>query len=349
MKAAILVDHSPDSAIKWEVACRFYSIEYLTVDVLRNDWLLKLKQFEPDICLSRPPGDILQNKRLFDERIFYIQNFLNFKVFPGYLETYLYENKSSLALFLEVNDISHPSTFISSEKAETLDFLAGKSFPIVAKTIIGAAGSGVKILHNRDEAEIYIRKVFKKGIRRRFGPNRVNGSPEQWLKKAIKSPEYFIKKTKEYLDRNKDVQRNLVIFQDYIPHSFEWRCVKIGNSYFGYKKLKVGEMASGAKQFEYGPVPSELLTFMKNVCEKYNFFFMAADIFCHNGEFLVNELQTLFGHKNPFICKVDNHPGRYFFKNGEWVFEKGDFNMNESYNLRLKEILELLYNEFPYL
>ena len=31
---------------------------------------------------------------------------------------------------------------------------------------------------------------------------------------------------------------------------------------------------------------------------------------------------------------------RYIFKENNWVFEKGDFNMNESYDLRLSSAIE---------
>ncbi len=35
-------------------------------------------------------------------------------------------------------------------------------------------------------------------------------------------------------------------------------------------------------------------------------------------------------------------PGRYTCKNGEWIFEEGFFNENNSYNLRLLHILKML-------
>ena len=184
-------------------------------------------------------------------------------------------------------------------------------------------------------------KAFTIGIRRRFGPNRKTGSPKSWLIKAIKSPDYLVKKLKQYYERNKDVQKGVVFFQEYIPHDFEWRCVKIGESYFAYKKLKIGDQASGSSIFEYGPPPLELLDFTRELCEKHSFNFMAVDLFHNNNGIYVNELQTIFGHKNPYICKVDDKPGRYVFQNNQWIFEPGDFNTNESYDLRLKVALEL--------
>lgn len=344
MKIAVLRDHHPESSLKWEIACRKYNIPFVSINMLRNNWLDLIKDFNPDFCVTRPPGDILQNKRIFDEKIFFLQHYTNYPIYPGFLETYIYENKSALSWFLRTNDLPHPATYVSSDRNEAVDFLDRISFPFVAKTVIGAAGSGVKIIDTKSAAEDYITEIFTKGVRRRFGPNRKTGTPGKWIRKAVQSPEYFFKKLLQYRERNNDIQKGILIFQEYIEHDYEWRCVRIGDSYFAYKKLKIGDKASGSKQFEYGPPPVELLDFTRNLCERFNFLFMAVDLFYYNGKILVNELQTIFGHKNPYICKVNDEPGRYFFNNNEWVFQPGDYNDNESYNLRLKEVLKL-YSE----
>lgn len=344
MKIAILRDSNPESSLKWETACTKKKFSFQVIDVLRSDWYEKILGFKPDFCVSRPPGSIAQNKKIFDERLFFLEKFTKYEIYPGFLETYIYENKANLSTFLQINNIPHPKTFVSNCHSESLEYIQKATFPIVAKTLIGAAGSGVNILHDKKQARQYIKTAFTSGIKRRFGPNRKTGNPKSWVTKAIKSPDYFLKKLKEYKKREQDALRNIVLFQEYIEHDFEWRCVKIGESYFAYKKLKIGEQASGAKEFEYGKVPLELLNFTKDLCEKYNFIFMAVDIFYSNSTIYVNELQTIFGHKNPYICKVDDKIGRYRYKYNKWIFEAGDFNTNESYNLRLETAIKL-YNE----
>jgi hypothetical protein len=341
MKVAILRDDNPESSRKWEIACRNQGVDFKTINMLRSDWLTQLNTYEPNFCVGRPPGDIQKNKTVYDEKVFYIENFTPFQVFPNFLETFIYENKSSLAWFLKANNIPHPDTFVSASFDDALTFIDEADYPIVAKTLIGAAGSGVKMLHSKDQADAYTKKAFTTGIKRRFGPNRKTGSPKSWFVKAVQSPDYFFKKLKQYRNRDKDVQKGLVFFQKYIDHPFEWRCVKIGESYFAYKKLKIGDQASGSKAFEYGPPPLELLDFTKDLCETYGFNFMAVDLFASESGFLVNELQTIFGHKNPYICKVDGKPGRYIFQDNQWVFEPGDFNTNESYDLRLTTAISL--------
>ncbi|MCK5607637.1 hypothetical protein KAR91_37480 [Candidatus Pacearchaeota archaeon] len=341
MRAAILRDNHPESSLKWEIACQKNQIDYLAIDMLRGDWLDLLYSFSPSFCLSRPPGEMQNSKKVFDEKIFYIENYTVYPVFPGFIETYIYENKASLAWFLKTNGIPHASTFISSSYDESLQYAKKAAYPFVAKTLIGAAGLGVKIIESKSAAKAYVRQAFSTGIKRRFGPNRKTGSPRSWLIKAIVSPGYFLNKLKQYHERNKDVQKGVVLFQHFIPHDFEWRCVKIGKSYFAYKKLKIGDKASGSSIFAYGPPPLELLDFTRELCSKNDFNFMAVDLFQNNNGIYVNELQTIFGHKNPYICKVENKPGRYVFQNNQWIFEPGNFNANESYDLRLKVALDL--------
>ena len=341
MKVAILRDDNPESSAKWELACEKQGVECRAVSLLRSDWLEQLNAFSPSFCVSRPPGDLQHSKTVFDEAFFFIEHFTPYKVFPGFLETVIYENKASLAWFLKANNIAHPETFVSSSREEAFGFLKNSTYPVVAKTLIGAAGSGVKLLNSQSDAEAYVNQAFTKGIKRRYGPNRKTGNPKTWLAKAVKSPGYFLKKLRQYRERDSDIQKGVVFFQKYVPHSYEWRCAKIGASYFAYKKLKVDDQASGAKQFEYGAPPKQILDFTKNLCEAHGFQFMAVDLFPSDNGLLVNELQTIFGHKNPYICKVDGKPGRYLFRDNQWVFEEGDFNTNESYDLRLQTAIEL--------
>ncbi|HQJ82948.1 MAG TPA: hypothetical protein PLM01_10610, partial [Bacteroidales bacterium] len=105
---------------------------------------------------------------------------------------------------------------------------------------------------------------------------------------------------------------------------------------------KYKEKASGSKGIDYVNPPLSLLNFIKQICDRSDFNFMALDLFEDGkGGYLINELQTIFGHVQDYILEVDRKPGRYLFINGEWVFESGDFNMNESYDLRLESAIKL--------
>lgn len=345
----ILKNESQDNHLGWVHACENIqdSIDYKIVDLTLTDWFEKVLKENFDIYLTSPPCRTSHFKQLYDERLYIISKILKKNIYPTFEESIIYENKRMLSYWLEANNIQHPKTFIFYTKKEAKSYIDNVIYPFVGKINIGAAGSGVKIIHTRKEAVKYIDKAFsKKGLKRRFGPNRVTGSPSKWFKKAVKSPEYAFSKVKEYFEIHGDAQRGFVIFQEFIPHEFEWRVVKIGESYFAHKKAKIKDMASGTKEKIYDNPPLNLLNFAKEICEKYNFNSMALDIFVNErGEYLVNELQTVFGQSDTYQMLVNGKPGRYIYKDQQWIFEEGDFNSNKSYDLRLKYVIDLLNNE----
>lgn len=343
MKVAILRNEDPASSRKWRAACEKLNLPYEDIDLTSAYWLNEIQKESFDFFLLKPPGSLSHFKTLYDERLYIISKVLHYTTFPSFEECYIYENKKLLSYYLAANKIPHPLTYVFYSANEAKEFIRKAKFPLVAKTAIGASGSGVNILRSVAQANKHVSDAFsKKGVQRRFGPNRSTGKPGKWFIKAVKEPSYLFKKINEYVSVYKHGERDFVIFQDYVPHDYEWRMVKIGESYFGHQKIKQGDKASGTKGINYIVPPERLLNFIKNLCEKQNYQFMAIDLF-EDGKniYLVNELQTIFGHVQNHILEVDGQPGRYLYKNNQWIFEAGDFNTNESYDLRLKTAIEL--------
>jgi hypothetical protein len=153
-------------------------------------------------------------------------------------------------------------------------------------------------------------------------------------------PTDIIKKYKFYQTKAADVQKDFVIFQTYTPHDFEWRVVRIGQSFFAHKKLKLGEKASGSLLKNYDNPPLSLIQFVKDFTDKYGFYSQAVDIFETTDGFLINEAQCIFGQSDAYQMMVDGVVGRYIYLDQKWTFEPGDFNGNESYDLRIQHVLE---------
>lgn len=346
MLIGILKNQNPDSADRWIKACEKINVAYRVIELSSNNWLHELQTEKYDLLLSRPPGDIERFKIMYDEKLYIISKVLNIPVYPSYEECLIYENKKLSSYYLAANNIPTPKTHVFYHFHEASSFVNETAFPIVAKSSIGAAGSGIQIIRSKEQGVKYITKAFKgSGIRRRFGPNRVTGTPSKWFIKAVKDPSYFKMKLKSYIDRHKDAQYGYVIFQEYIPHEFEWRIARIGDSYFAYKKLKVGDKTSGAKSLAFENPPLDMLDFVRELSDKHHINCAAFDLFIFNGAYLINEIQTLFGHIKDHILEVNGKPGRYIYQNGQWVFEEGDYNTNESYDLRLAAALEMYSSE----
>lgn len=345
MRVAILRNERADSGENWLLACQKRGIAADVIDLTSINALDEIMAKEYDMFLLRPPGISEKYKSIYDERVYHIERLLGRPVFPSFFECFIYENKRCLAQFLQLKSIAHPKTWVVCDYPEALDLVRNVKLPVVAKTSIGAASSGVKIFKQRDSLHKYIKVAFKgRGIRKRFGPNKQVGNPQSWLKKAISDPEFLKRRLIQYLRAYSETQKGYVILQEYIQHDFEWRVVKIGESFFAYKKYKVGDKASGAKNLGYDNPPLELLDWVRWIAEENGIKTAAFDIFENHGNFLINEIQTIFGHKMDHILEVDGKPGRYRYQNGDWVFEEGMFNSNESYDLRLEVALKL-YNE----
>lgn len=347
-KLAIFKNETSDAHEGWVTACENSEadIRYTVIDITRDDWLEKVTGSDYHMYLTRPPDETALFKQLYDERLYILHNVLEKRIYPSYEEILVYENKKFLSYWLKANNIPHPPTRVFYHKEEALEFVRRCPLPLVGKTAVGAAGSGVRIMKNREEIYGYVNRAFsEKGIPRRWGPNVNKGSYAKRLFKRLKnipgSLRYFREK---YQSARMDPHRWFVIFQEYIPTDFEWRAVRIGDSYFAHKKLgRMGSMFSGTSKVGWDGPSEKLLDFVEMVTDKRGFLSQAVDLFEDDkGNFYVNELQCFFGSKNPHQMILDGTPGRYVRDGSGWKFEEGHFNSNNSYDLRLRHVLELI-------
>ena len=318
------------------------NIAYELVDFTRNDWE-KVFSYDFDMLLISPPFPSMRLKNLFDERLYVLHYLMNKKMYPSFDAFFSYENKRLLSYFLEALSIPHSKTYVFYNKLEALEHVESLEHPLVAKTIIGAAGLGVKVLKNKNDTRKYIQKAFNHGIRSKTGPDLRKPQLFERIKRGFKIKGYVKQKMLNYFRVIKDKQVGYVYLQEFIPHSYEWRCVRIDESYFAHKKIVQNEMASGYLIKKYDNPPTSLLTFVKKNSDRINIDSAAFDIFeIDDGKYLINEIQTIFGQSDPYQMLIDNEPGRYIFKNKVWSFEKGNFNQNKSYNLRLQHAIKIL-------
>jgi hypothetical protein len=345
LKVLILGNEREKDSSRWISACEKSAgeIQYSIIDITRSDWLQNILKFKPDILLTKPGGLSTSFKQLYDERLMILIREMGFFCYPSLDEVLIYENKRYFSYWLQAHQIPHPETHVFYHKDEALDFIESSDLPLVGKVNIGASGSGVTLIKNRSQAREYIGRTFSgKGAARRTGPNIDKGGIIKRGFYYIFHPNEIAEKMTIYKTRSADVQRNFVIFQEYIPHDFEWRAVRIGDSFFVHKKLKMGEKASGSLLKNYDNPPESIFNFVREITDRFGFYSQAIDIFETNeGKFLVNEMQCIFGQSDPYQMMVNGKPGRYAYQNNLWIFEEGDFNSNESYDLRLKTALDL--------
>ncbi len=343
IKAIILRNELEDDHNPWVKACEEYrnDIEYRIADLTTSDWIEEIQKECFDILLAKPSRLTAPFKQLYDERIYILAYVQRNKIYPSPLEIFIYENKRFLSYWLKANNIPHPETWVSYNRKEALDFIEINKYPVVTKSNIGASGSGVTILHNRSEAVNYVNDTFSgKGAQRRSGPNLSKGGLMLRGFHYLLHPADIPKKLNIYKTIRSDLQSDFIIFQEYIDHDYEWRVVRIGDSFFAHKKLKKGEKASGTLLKVYDSPPFNLLDFVKQITDRHEFNSQAIDIFESEFGYLINEMQCIFGQSDPYQMLVGDKAGRYRYIDDHWIFESGLFNANESYNLRIQYVIE---------
>lgn len=343
MNFAILKNEYSDSHLNWEKACNQLNVKSTIIDITKNDWLTNINKEQFDGYLACPAGRESLFKSLYDERIYILSKVLNKFVYPSYEEIIIHENKKFLSYWLKANNVPHPETKVFYYKKEAEDFIKTAKFPVVGKISIGASGKGVSVLKTKKEAESYIEQAFTSGLRQNWGPNLKMGGYGSRILKILKNPKRIKSRLNAYKTMYNEIQKGFIILQEYIQHDFEWRIVKIGESFFAHQKIKQGDKASGTKGINYKLPSEELLNFCNQICEKHNFNSIAIDLFedTEKGP-LINEMQCIFGHVQDYICEKNNKPGRLLLINNKWVFEEGLFNNNLSYNLRLENAINIL-------
>lgn len=350
LRLVILKNERDRDILSWLLACEKFEnqIHCSTVDLTGVDWLERILHEKPDLLLTKPSGLTASMKQLYDERLTILVRELGIPCFPSLQETLIYENKRYLSYWLKAHHIPHPKTDIFYRKDKAEEYIKNAKFPIVAKLNIGAAGNGVEFLDNYAQADEYIRGIFLSGKTSRTGPKLSKGHLMQRVWRKLTHPTELKERLQTYKAVANDVQRGFCIFQEYIPHAFEWRVVRIGDSFFAHKKLKKGEKTSGSLLKEYVNPPFSLLDFVKELTEKFSFYSQAIDIFApSSGPYLVNEMQCIFGQSDPYQMLVDGVPGRYVNFENKWIFEAGDFASNQCYDLRLAYIIEQFGNRQP--
>lgn len=343
-RALILSNELPDDHLQWEKTCLYYKdqVDYRIVNLTSSTWFEEIQSQPFDILLAKPPGLTAPFKQLYDERIYILGKVLGYKVFPSPDEIFIYENKRFFSFWLKANKIPHPDTHVFYNRKEAEYFIKTSTMPLVAKTNIGASGSGVKVLHQTSDAFAYIHQTFSgKGAPKRSGPNFSKGGLPKRVFHYVLHPSDIANKFSIYRSKLSDRQTGYVIFQVFVPHDFEWRVVRIGDSFFAHKKLKKGEKTSGALLKGYETPPFSLLDFVKQITDQHNFYTQAIDIFESDSGYIVNEMQCMFGQSDPYQMLVDGKPGRYKYFEEKWIFEEGDF---DCYNLRLEYIMKMLNN-----
>jgi glutathione synthase/RimK-type ligase-like ATP-grasp enzyme len=313
-RVGIVADINQDHQ-HYVAACRNLLLSYKVIDLLTDDWVSRFREERFDAVLVWPCCVTTVIKQVYDYRLRILEHDLGVLLYPTWQECWLTEHKPRLRDWLDAHGFAHPKTWVYHDRSQALAFAETVPLPIVSKTATGAGASGVTIVRDRDLLIRVIKQAFGAGLR----PKRYEA---------------------------RDRQRGFVYLQEYLPDVHEWRMVRIGDSYFGYRKEKGADgLHSASHKWSWLDPGAELLNLLKAVTDAGGSTSMDVDVFLTpDGRLLINELQTVFGCTTPVIyMKVNDVEGRYLVEDGAWKFEAGTrFWQNHMCDLRVEYVLELL-------
>lgn len=298
------------------MACREMKISYQIFDLTSPYWVNNFTMSDCDVFLVWPSSSNTAVKSMFDYRLRILEEEMGKRLYPTCKECWLYENKPRILDWLTVHNIPHPQSWVFYDEKRALEFASQTKLPVVIKTATGASASGIHIARSVQALKKIIKRAFNKGLT----PRGYDPYDRQW---------------------------GFVYIQEYLPDVHEWRMVRIGDSFFGYRKEKGTDgLHSASHKWSWIDPGEDLLNLLEKITDAGRFLSMDVDIFqTHDGRLLVNELQTVFGCTTPAIqMKVDDMEGRYVRTNGQWEFQQGEFCKNHMCNLRIEYIRTILTN-----
>ncbi|MBX0313282.1 hypothetical protein [Planococcus glaciei] len=335
MKIGIII--SPERKTEKIIsAIKEYDVEFEIINILDDNWE-KSFQKTLDGYLIYPPSFPEIWKQIFLKRLILLEEILKGKALPSVESIMIYESKISMLDYFKINNLPFINSHTFFNYSEAIEYGKKCNLPVVLKEDAGSGALGVNIINSRRKLLLLIKKSF-------FISSKVRKSGFKTLKKSFKAHLYpykiFFDSSKSYLPKSQ-ASSGYIHVQDFLAIRFEWRIIKIGNSYFGHKKLEdMQGYHSGSLNKEWGPVSFELLNLVKKWATQLDLESMCFDIFeDYEGNYYINELQVMFGTSTEHQLVINDMPGRYVYEN-KWKFEEGDFARNGCNNLRIQTLIE---------
>jgi hypothetical protein len=313
--AAGIVRGFGDEHLPIVAACVELGVRYRVVDITRAAWLARLGSFRPDLWLAVSSPFNSAIKAMYDERLSALELLTGMRLYPDARALQIYENKVRMHYWFAGNNIPHTKTWVLHDEVSALEFFNGAEYPLIFKPVIGSGSTNIRILRGVREGRRIARECFRKGF---------------W---------YWQKGRYER-------QQGVCLVQEFLPDIKEWRLLRIGDSWFGHQKGKRGDFHSGSDIVVWEPPPERLLNFAETVCQKGDFRAMNLDVFeTPDGNYLVNEMQAIWGAYRPFQMLVQGRPGRFLRRGQAWLFDEGIFCQNRCWTLRVADALGQLGQE----
>ena len=210
--------------------------------------------------------------------------------FPNSLMLWLFDDKIRESFFLKQHGHPVPDTFVSFSEAEARAHLEGATYPLIAKTHMGASASGVVRLRDRAEALRMLAGVFRK-------PTLLEKVVEKYhyLPRLAKG-DFLLARKVRYLDA---CPRYLYV-QAFIETDSDWRITTLGRdlvSVFVRRNRPDDFRASGSglwEMVEPDNLPAEACDLALEISNRHGFTSMAYDFMRGPEGWVIGEISMSF-------------------------------------------------------
>lgn len=310
---------------KWTYFLKKHGVRINYVNLYRNNVLEQVQHSDgvmwrwnlefPDRILAPRILDIIEHE-------------LGIPVYPEYKMRYAWDDKIKQYYLFEMHRIDTPKTRIFWNYKNALEWIEKTDFPKVFKLATGASSRNVRLIKNKNEARMIVKKMFSTGIY--TGQNLTKFTTADIPKKYFhiakgvyqnfRDKLFFSERCKKQIKSNL-LEKHYVFFQEFIEgNTFDTRVTVIGNRAFAFRRFNRLDdfRASGSGKIDYNPKEINMKCISKafEISRKLGLECMAYDFLLKNNVPLVTEMCWTFldeavynclGHWNPDLEWKEGH------------------------------------------
>lgn len=288
---------------RFEQELRPYRLPYLLIDIEADKWLDNVKLCSHVIWRPNLSAPFLRQAQ---EKLYFIEHFLNIPTFPNAASFWHYDNKNAQYYIAKHVGLKMAEGFVSYSYEAALAYLDQCRYPLVSKAAAGAGSRNVRLLRNRSEAMRELRYIFNRTLATR-------GKHKALLILGLKQNKYSF-------------QKHYVHFQEFIPGNLsDFRVTTIGTdrAYAYIRENRDNDFrASGSGKicYERELHREDAIRYCLKVSRGLGFDTMAYDILFRGNDFNLTEFSYTY-----VDYLLRDAPG-YYTEDGErLVFQEGSF------------------------
>lgn len=227
-----------------------------------------------------------------------IENECGLPVYPDQHTCWHYDDKIAQAHLFQAAGIPTPKTWCWFEQAGALEWAHCARYPVVLKLWAGAGSTNVRLVRSRAEAELWIQRLFNRGI------SSLQLYKRPFRGRIIDAYRFLLRGE---LQHPWELHKNYAFFQEFLPcNDFDTRITVIGNRAFGFRRFNRENdfRASGSGKIDYDPknIAPEMVRLAFDVTRRLKMQSCAIDGLWRGSEPVIGEISYTYASWAVHAC-----------------------------------------------